>query len=125
MKKLTRKTTALIAAGALSIPLLGAVPALAQSGSESASHTTTDATGQANSGHTGERRQKLQAEVAAELGISSDQLSAARATVLSRHIDERVAKGKITTDEGKQLQDAIGNGTLRDVVRQIRQAHGR
>jgi len=120
MKKLTRKTAALIAAGALSVPLLGAVPALAQSGpADSQARTGPE------SGHRRERRQKFQSEVAAELGVSSDQLAAARRTVITRHVDEAVSEGRITEAEGQQIKDAIGTGTLRDVMRSIRRAHHR
>jgi len=124
MKKLTKKTTALIAAGALSIPLLGAVPALAQAGSAD-SHAQSQSSTPSTGSHQGDRRQKFEDEVAAELGVSADQLAGARKTVISRHVDQRVTNGKITAEEGQRIKDAIGTGTLRQVIRDIRQAHGK
>ncbi|MDA0351001.1 MAG: hypothetical protein O3A10_02165 [Chloroflexi bacterium] len=67
-----------------------------------------------------ETRAEFTADVAAELGISADDLQAAHDTVFAAKLAEAVEDGRLTQAEADEMQAAYEDGTLFDVAQDRR-----
>ena len=82
--------------------------------------TPPDPTGDARAERRAARRAERQQRLADELGITTDELKAARLRVLRHELDDRVSAGKMTQERADQILDAAASGNLRALRRQLR-----
>lgn len=67
-------------------------------------------------------RAERQALVAEKLGVTPEELRAARLASLAERLDERVADGRISRDRADEILRAAEEGRLRDLRREARAA---
>ena len=150
MGRISKKTAALAAIGALAVPVGWAIaPASAQPAPAAQNDTGQNDTDTSNdgaapaagvttteAGDTGtstddpatrraERRAARRAErqklVAEKLGVTPEQLRDARLGVLEDKLAERVASGRITQERADEILQAAKDGTLPQLRRRLRE----
>jgi hypothetical protein len=126
-------------AGALAVPVIAQETGTGDNGTVTEVPATPDVTdadeteGHHSRGHHGLRSDhgpalglddETVAAVAAELGIPTEELTAAVRTVLADRLEERlatrVAEGRLTQDQADRLVAAAGAGTLEEVGPEVR-----
>lgn len=118
MNKITKAISGGALVAALALPLGWAVvPA-------SADPTPSTTTSRSGSGRSEEQRAARRAErqerLADELGVSVEDLQAARRRVLETELDQRVEDGRITQELADRILQAAEDGNLRELRRQLR-----
>lgn len=91
----------------------GTVAAVAQDGDTTTPSETTATVDTAR-----DRMEQFVADVAAELGITADELDTAVRTVVIDRIEQAEADGKLTAEQADTLTAAVEDGTVGELVRE-------